>query len=452
VLPIATLVRLQRSYQATPLHHPRQGIRSKIGSAFILQAAAISCATILGVYAAAMVLKDGLIKRALREESTHYVARLDADRNANVPDTYNMRGFLARPDQVDPVPEHLRVLSPGYHALSRRFGDRLVFVSDSLHGRLYLIFNQEHVNLLAFFYGFLPLTVVLLIIYLSTWLTYRLSKRAVSPVVWLANEVRALDPKSPDVQALNPDRVPADVDGEVQVLAEALYIFAERNREFLERERTFTRDASHELRSPLTVIKMAADVLLAEEELDARQERIVLRIKRSSREMESLIEAFLILARESERGLPEEEFVVNQVAAEELDRAEHILGDKPVELKLEELAHFSVRAAPKVVAIMVANLIRNACSYTDKGRVTVTVGPDFIRVADTGMGMTESDLENIFKAFFRAKGAPRGGHGVGLTIVKRLSDRFNWPVDIESRLGIGTTVTIHFPDAVQVKV
>lgn len=431
---------------------PRKGIRSKIGSAFILQAAAISCATVLGVYAAAMVLKDGLIKRALREESSHYVSILDKNPGASVPNTYNMVGFLAKPEQPMPVPEHLRGLSPGYHALSRRFGDKLVFVSDSKHGRLYLVFNQEHVNLLAFFYGFLPLTVVLLIIYLSTWLTYRLSKRAVSPVVWLANEVRALDPKSPDVQSLNPDRVPADVDGEVQVLAEALYAFAERNREFLERERTFTRDASHELRSPLTVIKMAADVLLAEGDLEPYQERTIQRIKRSSREMESLIEAFLILARESERGLPEEEFVVNQVAAEELDRAAHILGDKPVELVLDEQAHFSVRAAPKVVAIMVANLIRNAVSYTDKGRVVVTVGADFIRVADTGIGMSQDDLENIFKAFFRAKGAPRGGHGVGLTIVKRLSDRFSWPVDIDSKLGVGTTVTIHFPDATTVKV
>jgi len=111
-----------------------------------------------------------------------------------------------------------------------------------------------------------------------------------------------------------------------------------------------------------------------------------------------------------------------------------------------------VRAAPKVVAIMVANLIRNACSYTDRGRVTVTVGKDFIRVADTGIGMTPDDLKNIFQAFFRGKGAPRGGHGVGLTIVKRLSDRFNWPVDIDSVLGVGTTVTIHFPDATSFKV
>jgi signal transduction histidine kinase len=427
--------------------NPRQGIRSKIGSAFILQAAAISCATILGVYAAAMVLKDGLIKRALREESAHYIERLHRDRSAELPDTYNMRGFLAKPDSTEPIPPHLRGLAPGYHALSRKFGDKLVFVSDSVHGRLYLTFNQEHVNLLAFFYGFLPLTVVLLIIYLSTWLTYRLSKRAVSPVVWLANEVRALDPKAPDVQALNPDRVPPDVDGEVQVLAEALYAFAERNREFLERERTFTRDASHELRSPLTVIKIATDVLLAEEDLEKHQERSVTRIKRACKEMEALIEAFLILAREADRGLPEELFVVNQVVAEELDRAEMLLGDKPVELKLIEQAQFSVRAAPKVVGIMVANLIRNACSYTDKGRVAVTVGGDFIEVADTGVGMSEDDLENVFKAFFRAKGAPRGGHGVGLTIVKRLSDRFNWPVDIESKLGVGTTVRIAFPDA-----
>ncbi len=428
----------------------KRSLRSKLGSAFILQAAAISCATVLGVYAAGMVLKDGLIKRALTDETSHFISRLDEQADAAPPDVYNMRGYHQRKDDPyadEAIPDHLLALPDGFHELGGPHGQKLVYVSNSRHGRLYMVFDQEHVNQLAVFYGIVPLTLVLLVIYIATWLTYRFSKRAVSPVIWLANEVRKLDPRNPDTSSIDPQQMPVDVDGDVLILAEALHNFALRNREFVERERTFTRDASHELRSPLTVIKFAAEVLQDELEMDDYYSRLVGRVCKATRDMESLIEAFLILARQADTGLPEERFVVNQIVREELEAAELLLKDKSVQMRFVEEAMFCLKAAPKVVAIMISNLIRNACAYTDQGEIVVSIGINTIQVRDTGIGISEKEMEAVFLPFFRAKGAPRGGHGVGLTIVKRLSDRFGWPVDIQSKLGVGTTVTVHFPNA-----
>lgn len=68
-----------------------------------------------------------------------------------------------------------------------------------------------------------------------------------------------------------------------------------------------------------------------------------------------------------------------------------------------------------------------------------------LTIEDTGVGMSEEDLKQIFQPFFRAKHGRRGGHGVGLTIVKRLSDRFGWPVEFTSEPGRGTTVRVRFP-------
>ncbi len=82
----------------------------------------------------------------------------------------------------------------------------LVLVSDGPPGRLYLVFNQEQVGKLAFMFGFVPLIVVLVIIYLTTWLTYRASRRALSPVIALAKAVRDWDPKHPDLAALDPQK------------------------------------------------------------------------------------------------------------------------------------------------------------------------------------------------------------------------------------------------------
>ena len=60
--------------------------------------------------------------------------------------------------------------------------------------------------------------------------------------------------------------------------------------------------------------------------------------------------------------------------------------------------------------------------------------------------MTQEAVANAFEPFFRGERKGKGGHGVGLTIVKRLADRFGWPVEIKSELGVGTCATIYFPE------
>lgn len=424
------------------------GLRAKLGIAFILQAAAVSCGAILGVYAAAAILQDVLIKRALDEESQHYWSVLHEHPAHPEPNTYNMRGHLLREGQpVEILPEDLRTLQPGYHTLRREGARPLVYVSDGELGRLYLIFDQEQVGRLAVWFGMVPLTLVLLLVYLATWLTYRLSRRAISPVIWLATTVRALDPRKPDLSALSPEQMPPDVEGETEVLADALRAFAERQTELIERERTFTRDASHELRSPLTVIKIASEVLASDGELDDFERRNVERIRRASRDMEALIEAFLILARDSASGMPSEDFLLETVAREEAERAEPLLRDKPVELQVLAQGSCMVHAPPKVAGVVIGNLLRNACTYTEQGRVQLELRCGEVVIRDTGPGIAPDELGRIFQPFYRASGAAPGGHGVGLNIVRRLCDRFGWQVSLDSQLGQGTTARIRFPDA-----
>jgi signal transduction histidine kinase len=425
----------------------RTGIRRKLWVVFVLQVAAISFATILGVYGAATVLEDVLIRRALSGEADFYWQRLASDPAAEVPQTNNMTGYLAADAAARArLPAPLRQLGPGYHRVPGDTGEVVAFVSDGPPGRLYLVFNQEQVGRLAFLFGFMPLIVVLIIIYITTWLTYRASRHALSPIIALAKVVRNLDPKHPDLAALDPGQLSNDPDGDVETLARALHGYASRIDEFVERERNFTRDASHELRSPLTVIKVAAEVM-QEEDLSPFALRTLARIERSARDMEALMEALLLLARESDTGLLEEEFLANDAVREEIERAQPLVAGRPIELRIEEPGSFLLHASQRVFAVMVGNLVRNACLYTEHGVVSVSVGADFVQVQDSGIGMSDEEVAKAFQAYFRGGRSQRGGTGVGLTIVKRLSDRFGWPVDITSELGIGTCVTIRFPQA-----
>lgn len=417
------------------------GLRARLGRAFLLQAAFIGAAAVVGVFLASLLLEGVLIRQALREEAAHFWSQRDRDSAFPLPGTLNLTGYL------DAVPGDLSSLPTGFHERVIDGVETVVYVSDRDRQRLYLVFDRSGVGRLAAVFGLLPLAMVLLVLYLTTWLAFRASRRVFSPVIALARQVRELDPAAPDPALLDPARLPRDADDEVRELADALARYAQRLGEFVERERNFTRDASHELRSPLTVIQMAAGMLEADAGLSDASRRSVARIARAARDMEELTSAFLLLSRESQTGLPLESTCVNDVVAEELDRARPLAADKAIESRLNATHRLHVDAPEKVIAVLIGNLLRNAFSYTDAGEVTVEIGVASVVIRDTGMGIAPGLVDAMYQPFVRGDTGRSGGHGVGLTIVRRLSDRFGWPVSIDSRPGVGTRVEIRFPKA-----
>lgn len=423
------------------------GLGHTLGKAFLIQAALISVVAILSVWAAAFVLEEVLIKEALRDEAGYFWQKRRADPSFPLPDTRNLTGYLEN-DPANPVPDAYRSFGPGFHELGAGSGFSLVHVSGEEGSRLYLLFDGENVGQLAFFFGLVPLAGVLIVLYLAAWLSYRQTRRAVSPVIALARTVQTLDPEHPDKNAFTSREFTQDADHEVATLADALSRFAERIGDFVDRERNFTRDASHELRSPLTVIRIATDMLLSEQELSGPARASVLRIQRSAKDMEELVEAFLLLARESEQSLSRDPVQVNALLRDEVSRAEELLRNDKTHVKIKENHDLSLVASEKVLSVIFGNLIRNALSYTDEGQVEITVDSDQVRIADSGIGMPQTEIQRVFKPFYRTGDSRRGGHGVGLTIVKNLSSRFGWSVDIDSKPRVGTTVTVRFPPGV----
>ena len=145
--------------------------------------------------------------------------------------------------------------------------------------------------------------------------------------------------------------------------------------------------------------------------------------------------------------LPDDDFSVGAVACEELDKSRPLLAGKSVQLELHREADPQLHAPARVLSVMLGNLLRNACNYTEQGKVVVTVRRDSVQVADTGVGMSPDELARVFEPFYRAGDGLKDGQGIGLSIVRRLSERYGWPVRLESEPGKGTTATISFPSA-----
>ena len=171
----------------------RHGLRRKFWSAFVWQIAAICFAAVIGVFGASVVIKDILIKQALQDEARHFWNRHSQNPGVPVPDTFNMKGFLLDMSQIDALPGKYRDLGTGFHSLPKAEGGELVWVEMRGDDKLVLIFKQEQVDALAFWFGIVPLVLLLVVVYAMVLLSYRTSKRLVSPVIWLSNQVRSWD-------------------------------------------------------------------------------------------------------------------------------------------------------------------------------------------------------------------------------------------------------------------
>jgi signal transduction histidine kinase len=419
-----------------------QGLSRKIRIAFIIQVVLASLAIVVGMFLVSAVVKRSLINTALQEEAAHYWELYGASDAQPPPNSLNLRGYLVLKGHSNlQLPENLRLLKSGFHEL--KDDDLLVLVDEKPRGRLYLVFLRSQAERLAFYFGTVPIILTLVAIYAVSWLTYRASRRLVSPVNWLARQVSQWDPRRPDVSNLAPDKLPPDVQGEARQLASALHGLAQRVSTHVARERDFTRDASHELRTPLTVIRVASDMAMAEESTP-RVARSLQRIQRAGRDMEAVIDAFLILAREAEVDPQSEDFEIVDILLDEADNARALLIGKPVDLEVTCNAKPRLHAPPRVMNVVVSNLLRNACSYTDQGRIDVILEQDRIVVRDTGIGMNEDAMARAFEPFYRAEPTRPQGTGLGLSIVRRLCDRFGWKIELDSTPGRGTTATLRF--------
>ena len=427
---------------------PRATLKRRISRTFLLQAAAISFTAVISVLLAATVIKHLLITEALRMEATYFWQQRSADPDFPLPDTRNLSGYLSTDAGRAQMPQALRDLGEGFHAIRSAAGFTTVYVTSRDGQQLFLVFDSGRVSELAAYFGLVPLIVVLIVLYLSVWLAYRASHRAVSPVAWLAREVNQRDPDRPAPRRLDLSQLPAEIDEEVAVLAAALSGLAIRLGAFVERERTFTRDASHELRTPLTVIRMATDLLLAREGLEPDIRNGILRIRRSSDEMEHLVDAFLLLARESDQGLSSAPVCVNDIVQHELEALEPLLRDKPVTVRIEAMGRLSMQEPEPAVSAVIRNLLRNAASYTENGEIRVRIVRNGVRISDSGVGMDAGQGSALFEPYVRGNAPQSDGYGVGLTIVRRFCDRFRWPIQFDSAPGEGTRVLVTFPNAV----
>lgn len=424
---------------------PATGLPRKFRLLFIFQLLAVTLFIAGGLWLVVSGSKRVVFNNLLKEDATFFWEQRRQDPLAMPTHSRRQQGVLlddqGRPVAGQRMPEGYLSLGPGFHDLA---GDGwLVWVEDGPAGRLIQRYERGHALRIVLLVVILPALVTLLGFYLGAWYSYRASRRLVQPVNWLAQQVAEWEPRHHGSSALDAATLPDWLNGETRQLAEALRQMAQRVRDHIQREHEFTRDASHELRTPLTVIRMATDVALADDGLSRPQVRSLRRIQQAGRDMEAVLESQLILAREADVETPLEPVLVGRVLEEETSQAREALDGRPIQIDLlVDNPQFTLLTSERAFRVVMRQLLENACQYTLEGRIRVTLEQGRVTVADTGIGMHPEQLERAFEPFYRGNPSEGAGSGLGLSIVRRLCKRFEWPLELYSEPGNGTCARI----------
>ncbi|GAB2515334.1 sensor histidine kinase [Microbulbifer agarilyticus] len=416
-------------------------LQDKIFRTFVLQGLLIGFAVILGVLLTNWLLSHLLVQEALERETAHYWQLVEENPSVQLSNSLNLQGYLF-PRDASAFPWRMATdVADGYHEVKADEFNSL-YVSSRGGQRMFLFFNRSGVNSLISLYGLVPLVVVLLLLYLVLWFSYLRARRAVSPTIELARLINMLPEEKGEVDLA--DLLPMSLDTEVAMLVDAIEHYRGRIARFVDRERAFSRDASHELRTPITVIAMSAELLAAKPGLAQEDRKLVDRVQRACHDMQELIDAFLALSREQGDGLRAERVDVCDLIAREHEGITQLAEQKGIAVELVCHSSLLLHANKRVISILVGNLIRNAVNYTDRGKVVVRVGDGQVQVIDSGRGISEEKLASIYEPYVRGGEQSRSGYGVGLAIVKRLCEQNGWRVSLDSEEGAGTTATLRF--------
>ncbi|MEO8070214.1 MAG: ATP-binding protein [Acidobacteriota bacterium] len=322
------------------------------------------------------------------------------------------------------------------------FGHSVILVAGPLDGLRQQQLQVWHALLVS-----MPVTVAL--VALASW---RVASSALRPVSLMAAQAERLTVGSPDLRLAG-----TRAGDELDQLARSFNLLLARLSDSLGRQRRFMADASHELRTPVSVVHTAAEVTLDRPRRQESEYREALTIvMQQSARLGRMVEDMLVLARADAGGyrLTPAAVYLDDVVAECVRAAAVVARTAGVEVIADLQADVSTAADVALVERLVMNLLDNAVQHTPRhGTVSIALAADrreaVLTVADTGPGVPLADRERIFERFVRldaARGSDSGA-GLGLAIARWIAEAHGGTLAVVDRPSGGSAFVARLPIA-----
>jgi signal transduction histidine kinase len=329
--------------------------------------------------------------------------------------------------QREANPQGTRIF--GIQRLERTGGLRWIAITAQARGnRVYWpVIGQELIEHVAL--PLIPLTLLLLLF------NVQVVGRLLKPLSLAAYQVDALDPGRMDARLTVPD-----ASREVVALVGAVNRALDRLQQAIAQLKGFTADAAHELRTPLSVLRLRIEGLPE----SAGRARLALEVEAMTR----LVNQMLDLAQADALQLTDAQDIdLAAVAAQVVGQIAPHAFAAGHDIRLSDLGGARLRGHPDALARALRNLIENAIRYArPDGPIEVTVGPGAqLSVRDHGPGIADKDLQRIFDRFWRKSRSADGGAGLGLGIVRSLIEAHGGVVTVRNAPGGGALFNCSFP-------
>jgi signal transduction histidine kinase len=272
-------------------------------------------------------------------------------------------------------------------------------------------------------------------------------RRGLLPLRYVTAEVQRRDVRS--LAPLGSDNLPR----EIEPLVGELNRLLARLHDAFGAQRAFISDAAHELRSPLTALRLQLQLLDRAPDEAARREargRLGAAIERAIH----LVEQLLTLARSDpeDSAADFESLDLTAAAAEGIKDTHDLAAARNIDLSLDGASKLPVWGDREALRTLARNLVDNAVRYTPAGgsvevRCRAIPGGALLEVTDTGPGIAHGDRERVFDRFYRRARQQESGTGLGLAIVKAIAERHRAQISLDEAPGGGLQVAVRFPPA-----
>jgi two-component system heavy metal sensor histidine kinase CusS len=387
----------------------------------------------------------------LREELSEYV---DAAPEGNLMDVVDSRGNSIISSKVLHLPRTAVASQDGFGmqvAASRRY--RTFITTVTVQGEPFrILVAQPMHNTQATLRRSRALLLWLapVVLGIASLGGYWISGRALAPVDEITRTAQSIG-----IQNLSGRLAVPSTGDELQRLSQTWNAMLARLETAVKRLSQFTADASHELRTPIALIRTTAELTLRRERTPQTYREALRQIVAESERTARLIEDLLLLAR-ADAGLPAlplERLELTPLVRDVCEQGQILAQARQLEISTEVPDEpIYVEANDPALRRLLLLLVDNAVKYTPAGgHITVSLGRDLngatVAVRDTGIGIPDSALPHVFERFFRAdesRNRDAGGTGLGLSIAKWIAERHNASLEAESVVGQGSTFRVRF--------
>lgn len=298
---------------------------------------------------------------------------------------------------------------------------------------------------------------LLIVLSLVTWLCaalvgQRLCRRALAPLTTMTQSARGICAEDLD------RRLPAVGTGdEIDDLGRAFNDLLGRLQEAFERQRRFTGEASHQLRTPLTALLGQVEVALRRDRTPEEYRRVLGLVRDKADQLRQIVAMLLFLARaDADARAPDHQRLdLSAWLADHLHTWESHPRREDIHLDVQKARPLWASSHAALLGQVVDNLLDNACKYSTPGtaidlRAWSEEGRACLEVSDHGCGISEAELPHVFEPFFRSAEARRrgiSGVGLGLSIAARIVAALGGTIAVESQPGLGCRFVVRLAAA-----